>query len=109
MPIEEDEPNILGTAAVVGTAVAGTAILAWCYQLGTELYPETALPAGTAIPTTVPSWPAVKSAPASPHRSSARRCHRYPEGHGSGCGNHLLKAAKDNGETYVDTGFREPC
>ncbi len=36
--IEEDEPNILGTAAVVGTAAAGTAILAWQgYQLGTEL------------------------------------------------------------------------
>lgn len=34
--IEEDEPNILGTAAVVGTAAAGTAILAWQgYQLGT--------------------------------------------------------------------------
>ena len=50
--IEEDEPNILGTAAVVGTAAAGTAILAWQgYQLGTELYLKTALPAGTAIPT----------------------------------------------------------
>lgn len=47
----EDEPNILGTAAVVGTAAVGTAILAWQgYQLGTELYLKTALPAGTAIP-----------------------------------------------------------
>lgn len=27
--IEEDEPNILGTTAVVGTAAVGTAILAW--------------------------------------------------------------------------------
>lgn len=50
--IEEDEPNILGTTAVVGTAAVGTAILAWQgYQLGTELYLKTALPAGTAIPT----------------------------------------------------------
>ena len=48
----EEEPNILGTAAVVGTAAVGTAILAWQgYQLGTELYLKTALPAGTAIPT----------------------------------------------------------
>ena len=70
----EDEPNILGTTAVVGTAAAGTAILAWQgYQLGTELYLKTADATDTqkAI-----AW-AVE--------------------------NDLLKAAKDNGETYVDT------
>ena len=48
----EDEPNILGTAAVIGTAAVGTAVLAWQgYQLGTELYLKYALPAGAAIPT----------------------------------------------------------
>lgn len=105
--IEEDEPNILGTAAVVGTAAVGTAILAWQgYQLGTELYLKTALPAGTAIPTNRAElallvWNhAGKPAPAAvlpadatdPQKAIARAVE-----------NDLLKAAKDNGETYVDT------
>ena len=48
----EEEPNVLGTAAVIGTAAVGTAVLAWQgYQLGTELYLKYALPAGAAIPT----------------------------------------------------------
>ena len=35
--IEEEEPNVLGTAAVIGTAAVGTAVLAYqTYQLGTE-------------------------------------------------------------------------
>ena len=34
---EEEEPNVLGTAAVIGTAAMGTAVLAYqTYQLGTE-------------------------------------------------------------------------
>lgn len=105
--IEEDEPNILGTAAVVGTAAAGTAILAWQgYQLGTELYLKTALPAGTAIPTNraelallvwnhagKPEPAAVLPADATdPQKAIAWAVE-----------NDLLKAAKDNGETYVDT------
>ena len=67
--IEEDEPNILGTAAVVGTAAAGTAILAWQgYQLGTELYLKTALPPVLPSPQTVPSWPCwCGTMPVSPH------------------------------------------
>lgn len=103
----EDEPNILGTAAVVGTAAAGTAILAWQgYQLGTELYLKTALPAGTAIPTNraelallvwnhagKPEPAAVLPADATdPQKAIAWAVE-----------NDLLKAAKDNGETYVDT------
>ena len=35
--IEEEEPNVLGTAAVVGTAAVGTAVLGYqAYSLGTE-------------------------------------------------------------------------
>lgn len=105
--IEEDEPNILGTAAVVGTAAAGTAILAWQgYQLGTELYLKTALPAGTAIPTNraelallvwnhagKPASAAVLPADATDTQKAIAWAVE----------NDLLKAAKDNGETYVDT------
>jgi len=47
-----EEPDVLGTVAVVATAGVGAAVLGWTgYQLGTELYLKTALPAGTAIPT----------------------------------------------------------
>ena len=49
----EEEPNILGTTLIIGTAAAGTAVLAYqTYQLGTEFYLICALPTGTAIPTT---------------------------------------------------------
>ena len=105
--IEEDEPNILGTAAVVGTAAAGTAILAWQgYQLGTELYLKTALPAGTAIPTNRAElallvWNhAGKPAPAAVLPTDATDTQKAIAW---AVENDLLKAAKDNGETYVDT------
>lgn len=105
--IEEDEPNILGTAAVVGTAAAGTAILAWQgYQLGTELYLKTALPAGTAIPTNRAElallvWNhAGKPAPAAVLPADATDTQKAIAW---AVESDLLKAAKDNGETYVDT------
>ena len=105
--IEEDEPNILGTAAVVGTAAAGSAILAWQgYQLGTELYLKTALPAGTAIPTNRAElallvWNhAGKPAPAAVLPADATDTQKAIAW---AVENDLLKAAKDNGETYVDT------
>lgn len=105
--IEEDEPNILGTAAVVGTAAVGTAILAWQgYQLGTELYLKTALPAGTAIPTNRAElallvWNhAGKPVPAAVLPADATDTQKAIAW---AVENDLLKAAKDNGETYVDT------
>lgn len=105
--IEEEEPNILGTAAVVGTAAVGTAILAWQgYQLGTELYLKTALPAGTAIPTNRAElallvWNhAGKPAPAAVLPADATDTQKAIAW---AVENDLLKAAKDNGETYVDT------
>ena len=105
--IEEDEPNILGTAAVVGTAAVGTAILAWQgYQLGTELYLKTALPAGTAIPANRTElallvWNhAGKPAPAAVLPADATDTQKAIAW---AVENDLLKAAKDNGETYVDT------
>lgn len=105
--IEESEPNILGTAAVVGTAAAGTAILAWQgYQLGTELYLKTALPAGTAIPANRSElallvWNhAGKPAPAAVLPADAADTQKAIAW---AVENDLLKAAKDNGETYVDT------
>ena len=105
--IEEDEPNILGTAAVVGTAAAGTAILAWQgYQLGTELYLKTALPAGTAIPANRAElallvWNhAGKPAPAAVLPADATDTQKAIAW---AVENDLLKAAKDNGEAYVDT------
>lgn len=104
--IEEDEPNILGTAAVVGTAAAGTAILAWQgYQLGTELYLKTALPAGTAIPANRAElallvWNhAGKPAPAAVLPADATDTQKAIAW---AVENDLLKAAKDNGEAYAD-------
>lgn len=104
--IEEDEPNILGTAAVVGTAAAGTAILAWQgYQLGTELYLKTALPAGTAIPANRSElallvWNhAGKPAPAAVLPADATDTQKAIAW---AVENDLLKAAKDNGEAYAD-------
>lgn len=105
--IEESEPNILGTAAVVGTAAVGTAILAWQgYQLGTELYLKIALPAGTAIPANRSElallvWNhAGKPAPAAVLPADAADTQKAIAW---AVENDLLKAAKDNGETYVDT------
>lgn len=49
--IEDDGPDILGTAAMIGVAGAGTAVLGYTgYMIGTELYLNTVLPAGAAIP-----------------------------------------------------------
>lgn len=49
--IESEGPGILGTAAIIGTAGAGAAVLGYTgYMIGTELYLNTVLPAGTAIP-----------------------------------------------------------
>ena len=49
--IEDDGPGILGTAAIIGTAGAGAAVLGYTgYMIGTELYLNTVLPAGAAIP-----------------------------------------------------------
>ena len=49
--IEDDGPDILGTAAMIGVGVAGTAVLGYTgYMIGAELYLNTVLPAGAAIP-----------------------------------------------------------
>ena len=49
--IESEGPGILGTAAMIGTAGAGAAVLGYTgYMIGTELYLNTVLPAGAAIP-----------------------------------------------------------
>jgi uncharacterized repeat protein (TIGR02543 family) len=49
--IEDDGPDILGTAALIGVGVAGTAVLGYQgYMIGTELYLNTVLPDGVAIP-----------------------------------------------------------
>lgn len=104
--IEESEPNILGTTAVVGTAAVGTAILAWQgYQLGTELYLKTALPTGTAIPANRSElallvWNhAGKPAPAAVLPADATDAQKAIAW---AVENDLLKAAKDNGEAYAD-------
>lgn len=49
--IESEGPGVLGTAAMIGVAGAGTAVLGYTgYMIGTELYLNTVLPAGVAIP-----------------------------------------------------------
>ena len=49
--IESEGPGVLGTAAMIGVAGAGTAVLGYTgYMIGTELYLNTVLPAGAAIP-----------------------------------------------------------
>ena len=49
--IESEGPDVLGTAAMIGVAGAGTAVLGYTgYMIGTELYLNTVLPAGAAIP-----------------------------------------------------------
>ena len=49
--VESEGPGILGTAAIIGTAGAGAAVLGYTgYMIGTELYLNTVLPAGAAIP-----------------------------------------------------------
>lgn len=49
--IESEGPGVLGNAAMIGVAGAGTAVLGYTgYMIGTELYLNTVLPAGAAIP-----------------------------------------------------------
>lgn len=49
--IESEGSGVLGTAAMIGVAGAGTAVLGYTgYMIGTELYLNTVLPAGAAIP-----------------------------------------------------------
>ena len=49
--IEDDCPGILETAAMIGVAGTGAAVLGYTgYMIGTELYLNTILPAGAAIP-----------------------------------------------------------
>lgn len=49
--IEDDGPGILETAAMIGIAGTGAAVLGYTgYMIGTELYLNTVLPAGAAIP-----------------------------------------------------------
>lgn len=49
--IESEGPGVLGTAAMIGVAGAGTAVLGYTgYMIGTELYLNAVLPAGAAIP-----------------------------------------------------------
>lgn len=49
--IESEGPGVLGTAAMIGVAGAGTAVLGYTgYMIGTELYLNNVLPAGAAIP-----------------------------------------------------------
>ena len=65
--IEDDGPGILETAAMIGVAGTGAAVLGYTgYMIGTELYLNTVLPAGAAIPTTLGSWPCCCGKPPGP-------------------------------------------
>lgn len=103
----EEEPNILGTTLIIGTAAAGTAVLAYqTYQLGTEFYLICALPTGTAIPTNRGElaelvWNnAGKPDPAAVLNANATETDKAIAW---AVENDLLKAAKSNGETYEAT------
>ena len=103
----EEEPNILGTTLIIGTAAAGTAVLAYqTYQLGTEFYLICALPTGTAIPTNRGElaelvWNnAGKPDPAAVLNANATETDKAITW---AVENDLLKAAKNNGETYEAT------
>lgn len=103
----EEEPNILGTTLIIGTAAAGTAVLAYqTYQLGTEFYLICALPTGTAIPTNRGElaelvWNnAGKPEPAAVLNATATETDKAIAW---AVENDLLKAAKNNGETYEAT------
>ena len=51
MADQPEEPNVLGTVAMVATAGVGAAVVGYTgYMIGTELYLNTVLPEGTAIP-----------------------------------------------------------
>ena len=103
----EEEPNILGTTLIIGTAAAGTAVLAYqTYQLGTEFYLICALPTGTAIPTNRGElaelvWNnAGKPEPAAVLNANATETDKAITW---AVENDLLKAAKNNGEPYEAT------
>lgn len=103
----EEEPNILGTTLIIGTAAAGNAVLAYqTYQLGTEFYLICALPTGTAIPTNRGElaelvWNnAGKPEPAAVLNANATETDKAIAW---AVENDLLKAAKNNGETYEAT------
>lgn len=103
----EEEPNILGTTLIIGTTAAGTAVLAYqTYQLGTEFYLICALPTGTAIPTNRGElaelvWNnAGKPEPAAVLNANATETDKAITWAAE---NDLLKAAKNNGETYEAT------
>ena len=104
---EEEEPNVLGTAAVIGTAAVGTAVLAYqTYQLGTEFYLICALPAGASIPTNRGElaelvWnDAGKPEPTAVLNADAAETDKA---FAWAVENDLLKATKDNGEAYEAT------
>lgn len=103
----EEEPNILGTTLIIGTAAAGTAVLAYqTYQLGTQFYLICALPTGTAIPTNRGElaelvWNnAGKPEPAAVLNANVTETDKAIAW---AVENDLLKAAKNNGETYEAT------
>lgn len=103
----EEEPNILGTTLIIGTAAAGTAVLAYqTYQLGAEFYLICALPTGTAIPTNRGElaelvWNnAGKPEPAAVLNANATETDKAITW---AVENNLLKAAKNNGEIYEAT------
>lgn len=103
----EEEPNILGTTLIIGTAAAGTAVLAYqTYQLGTEFYLICALPTGTAIPTNRGELAALvwnnagKPEPAAVLNANATETDKAIAW---AVENDLLKTAKNNGETYEAT------
>lgn len=104
---EEEEPNVLGTAAVIGTAAMGTAVLAYqTYQLGTEFYLICTLPAGASIPANRGElaelvWnDAGKPEPAAVLDADATETDKAIAW---AVENDLLKATKDNGEAYEAT------
>lgn len=104
---DEEEPNVLGTAAVIGTAAMGTAVLAYqTYQLGTEFYLICALPAGASIPANRGElaelvWnDAGKPEPVAVLDADATETDKAIAW---AVENDLLKATKDNGEAYEAT------
>lgn len=105
--IESDGPGILGTGALIATGVVGGAVLAYQgHMLGTELYLRYLLPHGAVIPQNRAElallvWNhAGKPAPAAVLPADATDTQKAIAW---AVENDLLKAAKDNGETYVDT------
>lgn len=103
----EEEPNILGTTLIIGTAAAGTAVLAYqTYQLGAEFYLICALPTGTAIPTNRGELAELVWNNAGKPESAAvlnANATETDKAIAWAVENDLLKAAKNNGETYEAT------